>query len=446
MAEISPILTVSGLNRLVRQQLETHFAALWVEGELSSLARPASGHLYFNLKDAQAQVRCTFFKPLNQRCKVKLQDGLQVRVRARYATLYEGRGDYQLQIEHLELAGAGELQLALEQLKQKLTAEGLFAKERKRPLPPFPLTIGIISSPSGAALADILNILQRRWASRIILYPIVVQGQEAAPSILKMLALANQRRECEVLILARGGGSSEDLWAFNTEAVVRAVAASDLPIVTGVGHEIDFTLVDFAADLRAPTPSAAAELVSPNRDEWLPRLQRYSTQLHHALRQRLILARTRWQALAQRLRAQQPERRLVQHAQRLDELSLRLTAAQQRLLWLRTQRLNQLTQRLQPHTLSRRLLLAQGRLQQVEQALHQRLYATLEHHNQRLAHHTQALQMLSPLAVLARGYTILQRAEDGAVLRSNTQVTPGQLVNAQLAQGRLTLSVTATQA
>lgn len=435
------IYTVTALNRLVKQQLEQTLRAFWVEGEVSNLSRPVSGHLYFTLKDAQAQVRCAFFKAFNQRSAVVLKEGLQIRLRARYATLYEDRGEYQLQVEQVEpLALVGDWQLAVAQLKAKLQAEGLFAQERKRSLPTFPHCIGILSSPSGAALHDILSVLKRRWISRIILYPIVVQGQESAPSMLKMLALANSRQECDVLILARGGGAIEDLWAFNEEPVVRAVAASTLPIVTGVGHEVDVTLVDFAADQRAPTPSVAAELVTPDKQTWLTRIERYQSQLQQAQRQHLASAWTQWRHIATRLRAQQPERQLLRHTQRLDELALRLDAAQHRAQQQRQQRFQTAANRLQPSLLQRRLIASLQRLSQAETTLQRHMQRLLVRCQQQLQQAALALDMLSPLRVLGRGYAILQQ-EGGHVLRDARAVAPGTVIHARLAQGNLRLKV-----
>lgn len=264
--------SVTDLNRAARLLLESGLTSLWVEGELSNFARPSSGHWYFSLKDAQAQVRCAMFRQRNQLVGFVPREGVQVLVRAR-VTLYEPRGDYQLQVEHLEEAGLGALQRAFDELKKRLAAEGLFAAEGKRPLPYAPQRIGVITSPTGAALRDILHILARRFpAAEVIVYPVPVQGEAAPAAIVRALQLANLRAECQVLIIARGGGSLEDLRAFNDERVARAIAASELPIVSGVGHETDFTIADFAADARAPTPSGAAQLVSPDQQEWRARV------------------------------------------------------------------------------------------------------------------------------------------------------------------------------
>ncbi len=438
------IYTVTALNRLVRQQLEKTLRAFWVAGEISNLSRPVSGHLYFTLKDAQAQVHCVFFKALNQRNAVPLQNGLQVRLKARHATLYEDRGEYQLQVEQVEtIAQAGDWLLAVAQLKTRLQAEGLFESSRKRPLPRFPSCIGILSSPSGAALHDVLSVLRRRWVSRIILYPIVVQGQEAVSSILHMLTLANQRQECDVLILARGGGAVEDLWAFNEEPVVRAVAASVLPIVAGVGHEVDVTLVDFAADVRAPTPSVAAELASPHRQDLLQQLAQYQGRLQQRTREHLDLAWAQWRFVATRLRAQQPERQLFRQIQRLDTLETRLHTAGQRQQHQTRQRLQAAHARLQAGLLHRLLARAEQRLTQAEAALQQLIRRLLDRQQQRLQQAALALDMLSPLRILGRGYAILAQA-DGQVLRQADAVPPGTLVQARLAQGTLRLRVLAS--
>ena len=268
------IYSVSRLNREVRALIENNFPSVWVQGEISNLARPASGHIYFSLKDENAQVRCAMFRNSNRLLKFKPTDGMQVLVRAS-AGLYENRGDYQLIVDHMEEAGAGLLQRRFEELKTKLAQEGLFDTEHKQDIPSFPDRIGIITSPSGAAVRDVLSVLNRRFPGiPVLIYPIPVQGDDAPPQIVRMINKACQHNDCDVLILTRGGGSLEDLWAFNDERVARAVFDCQIPLVCGVGHEIDFTIADFVADVRAPTPSAAAELVSPDRLEWTNRVSR----------------------------------------------------------------------------------------------------------------------------------------------------------------------------
>src|SRR5580692_12739975 len=279
------VYSVSRLNREVRTLLERGFGMIWLEGEISNFSRPSSGHWYFSLKDAGAQVRCAMFRQRNMSCTFTARDGQKVLVRARIG-LYEPRGEFQLLVEHMEDAGLGALRRRFDELAAKLAAEGLFAPERKRPLPGLPKRIGVITSPSGAAIHDILHVLARRFAAiPVLLYPVAVQGAAAAAEIVAALNLAGRRAECDVLILARGGGSLEDLWAFNDEALARAIAASPIPVVSGIGHETDFTIADFAADVRAPTPSAAAELVVRSRDEF---------ERHIAVHQRHLVQQMRY--------------------------------------------------------------------------------------------------------------------------------------------------------
>ncbi|MGH8149425.1 MAG: exodeoxyribonuclease VII large subunit, partial [Steroidobacteraceae bacterium] len=287
------VYTVTRLNREVRTLLERQLAVLWVEGELSNFSQPASGHWYFSLKDRDAQVRCAMFRQRNAAVGFTPKVGQQVLARGR-VSLYEPRGDFQLIVEHLEEAGVGALQREFERLKAKLAAEGLFAAELKRGLPRFPVRIAVVTSPSGAAVRDVLHILRRRFPpAAVLVYPTAVQGPAAAPAIVETLALASQRAECDVLILARGGGSLEDLWAFNDERVARAIRASSIPVITGIGHEIDFTIADFAADVRAPTPSGAAELVTPDRAAILQALAKTAGRLHGAARRELRTLGTR---------------------------------------------------------------------------------------------------------------------------------------------------------
>ena len=440
-SELSPlqqnIYTVSRLNQAVRQLLEGHFPLIWVAGEVSNLSRPTSGHVYFSLKDGQAQVRCALFRHRALLLNPYLANGQQLLVRARIS-LYEPRGDYQLLVEYLEEAGAGARRLAWEELRQRLAGEGLFDPARKRPPPRFPRRIGVITSPTGAAIRDVLSVLRRRFpALPILLYPVPVQGADAAARIAQAIGLASQRQDCEVLLLVRGGGSSEDLTAFNEEKVVRAIHACRIPLVSGVGHEIDLTLADLAADVRAPTPSAAAELVSPDRLEWLQRFARLEERLVAAQRRCLQAGEQRWRLLAQRLLRQPPGRRLQDRAQRLDELEQRL----RRGLRLRLERLQA---RLEGLTVQLRLQAPLPRLRRLEEQ-HQALGARLElamHHYlekqaQRLARAGQALHAISPLQTLGRGYAIVRRYPQGEIIRRADQVKIADTVEAVLGEGRL---------
>ena len=326
------IYSVSRLNREVRVLLERGFASLWLEAEISNLAKPSSGHWYFSLKDATAQVRCCMFRQRNMLCAFAARDGQKVLVRARIG-LYEPRGEYQLVIDHMEDSGLGALKRQFEELSAKLAAEGLFAPERKRALPMIPKRIGVITSPTGAAIRDILHVLARRFAAvPVLIYPVAVQGAAAAAEIAAAVRTACRRAECDVLILARGGGSLEDLWAFNDEALARAIVASPIPIVSGIGHEIDFTIADFAADVRAPTPSAAAEIAVPDGEEWLASLARLAQRLQRGLLRRVEAQRERLRWLIGRAALVSPSARLSQQTQRLDDLEQRMSRALRQIL------------------------------------------------------------------------------------------------------------------
>ncbi len=428
------VLTVTRLNREVRAVLEGSFPLLWIEGEISNLARPSSGHLYFSLKDEAAQVRCAMFRQRNMHLQFRPQDGQQVLVRAR-VSLYEGRGEFQLIVEHMEEAGDGALRRAFEQLKQRLAAEGLFDAARKREIPALPRCIGVVTSPTGAAIRDVLTVLRRRFpAIPVIVYPVPVQGADAAAQIAAAIRQAGERAECDVLIVGRGGGSLEDLWAFNEEAVARAIHASTIPVVSAVGHEVDFTIADFVADVRAPTPSAAAELLSPDRNEWLLNLRRFEQRLQRAVQKQLQLQRRNVEGLGRRLK--HPGRRLQEIAQRLDELEQRLQRGQANLLRHANGRLVAARARLERHTPWHRLQQLRAR----REALQQRLGSAVGRHIERLGHRLgetgRALDAVSPLATLSRGYAIVTTS-DGQVLRKAADTRPGAELKAQLAQGKL---------
>src|SRR5262245_7640148 len=321
------IYTVSRLNKEVRLLLESGMPMLWLEGELSNFAAPASGHWYFSLKDANAQVRCAMWRQRNSQLRFRPKDGMLVLARARVG-LYEPRGEYQLIVEHLEEAGEGALRREFEKLKAKLAAEGLFAAERKRALPGVPRRIGVVTSPTGAAIHDILRVLRARFpAAAVLVYPTAVQGAAAVPEIVRAIEAASRRADCDVLIVARGGGSLEDLWCFNDERVARALAACRIPTVSGVGHEVDVTIADFVADLRAPTPSAAALAVVPDRAAWLEALAQLETRFGGAMGRYLRARGLSVGAAAQRLQVSHPGAKLAQHAQRLDDLEQRLRLA-----------------------------------------------------------------------------------------------------------------------
>ncbi len=431
------IWTISRLTREARAVLEGSFPLLWVEGEISNLSQPASGHLYFSLKDPAAQVRCAMFRNKRLLLGFKPVNGQQVLARVR-VSLYEGRGEFQLVVEHLEPAGEGALRLEFERLKRKLAAEGLFETTHKRPLPPFPRRVGLITSPSGAAVRDLISIFQRRLpALPLVVYPTRVQGEGAALELVQMLELANRRHECDVLILARGGGSLEDLMAFNDEDLARAIYSSAIPVVTGIGHEIDFTIADLVADQRGATPSAAAELVSPSAPHLLQRLSSLRQRLLQAQARRLDSLRRQWQGMERHLRLLHPLAELERRQQRVDDLERRLGEAMRRRLVILGHRCDQLRARLAHQNPATRLEgLSQG-LRALRGRLDQALPRTLALRRERLAGLAHALQALSPLGTLARGYAILRRAGTGEIIRASSQVAPGEILEAQLAQGSL---------
>jgi len=429
------VYSVSRLNREAKVLLEGSFPLLWVEGELSNLSRPASGHLYFTLKDAQAQVRCALFRGSQRALNVAPKDGMQVLVRAR-VSLYEGRGDYQLIVDSLEEAGEGALRRAYEALRNRLAQEGLFDSARKKPLPRLAKRIGIITSPSGAVLHDILTTLKRRFpAIPVLLHPVPVQGEGAAEKIAAMIRLAGQRRDCDVLILARGGGSLEDLWAFNEEIVARAIHACPIPIVCGVGHETDITIADFAADARAPTPTAAAEMLSPHQSDWLSAMEQKEQRLVRLLRDRLRTAQQHLDYLSTRL--VHPRERLMHLRERLQALNQRLRLAQRHVHERTTHVLLALQARLLRHNPQTQLREQQLRSRHLRTHLDNAMRRVLERARERVARTAQALDTLSPLATLARGYAILENPASGAIVRSASEVGPGDALRARLAQGVL---------
>ena len=420
--------------------LERGFGSLWLEAEISNLARPGSGHWYFSLKDAAAQVRCAMFRQRNMLCVTPPRDGQKVLVRVRIG-LYEPRGEYQLIVDHMEDAGLGALKRQFEELSARLAAEGLFAADRKRPLPRLPRRIGIITSPTGAAVRDIIHVLARRFpAVPVLIYPVPVQGAQAAADITAALLLAGRRAECDVLILARGGGSLEDLWAFNDEALARAIVASPIPIITGIGHEVDFSIADFAADVRAPTPSAAAELAVPAAEEWLGTLARSVARLQRAVRRRIADHRERLRWLTGRAALVSPGARLRQQTQRLDELEQSLFRAVRRHLQQRRERLRWLTGRAALVNPATRLQQQSLRLNNLEQRLQRASRDALRHARDRLLPLVRTLNAVSPLATLERGYAIVSAA-DGAILRDAALAKPGTIIEARLARGKFRAKV-----
>ena len=434
------VYTVSQLNREVGQLLKSGFPPLWLEGEISNLARPASGHLYFSVKDRSSQLRCAMFRRENSRLNFRPDNGEAVLCRGRVG-LYEPRGDYQFIVEHMEQAGEGRLRQAFEQLKRKLAAEGLFDAATKQAPPRLPGRIGVITSPSGAALRDILNVLGRRFAAvPVRLYPVAVQGEGAADQVVAALELANERRDCDVLILARGGGSLEDLQAFNEERVARAVHASALPVICGVGHEIDFSIADFAADLRAPTPSGAAELAVPDAATWQRSYAELAERLARGLRRSLADRRTRCAWLDRRVRLLHPGHQLRQRAQRLDELEQRLRRAAGAVLERRGNRTTGLAERLLRWDPRPRIADGRMRTQDARGRLHGATRRLLEAAGRRLEALDRALRAVGPQSTLERGYAIVATS-DGDIVRSAAVVTAGQRLSVRVADGSFDATV-----
>jgi exodeoxyribonuclease VII large subunit len=427
------ILSVSQLNRQARQLLETHLPLLWVEGELSNVSIPSSGHWYFTLKDDQAQVRCCMFRNRNMLVRFKPQQGQHVLIRAR-VSLYEGRGDYQIIAEHMEEAGSGALQRAFDELKHRLSAEGLFNEAHKKSLPHIPRHIAVITSPTGAAIRDVLSVLDRRFAHvPVTVIPVAVQGKESAPQIVKAIELANRANLFDVILLTRGGGSMEDLWSFNEEIVARAIFASQLPIVSALGHEVDFTIADFVADLRAPTPSAAAEILVPDGEEWLDKFIGFELLLEEAMLRKLSQLQKHLHHLRQRLR--HPRARLEQQVQRLDNLELRLKNHIETLLNRHQHRLSQLRLRMQSHHPQVRLTQMRERLNTAQADFHKAQTSYMDRQKQRLATAARVLNTLSPLNTLERGYSITTDEQSGQIITRRDQVSAGQRIRTRVADG-----------
>lgn len=397
-----PVLTVAQLTSLIKDVLEGTFPAVWVSGELSDVSRPRSGHVYFTLKDADAQIRGVIWRNTASRLPFNLEDGTQVVCRGNL-DVYPPRGSYQLVVREIEPRGVGSLLLALRQLQQRLAAEGLFDPQHKKPLPKFPRRVAFVTSPTGAAIRDFLEVLRRRWRGvDVVVVPTRVQGEGAAGEIAKAIAAANRVRPApDVIVVGRGGGSVEDLWCFNDELVVRAIFASTIPVVSAVGHEIDVTLSDLVADVRALTPSEAAELVAPSSDELQSLLATYRQRLVALLRNRAQSARLRLDALANSRVMRHPAERIRELARRVDELELRANRA---------------------------------------------IVTNQSKARDRIAHMAERLESLSPLAVLGRGYSVTQRASDGRLVIDAAAVSVGEMITTRLARGTLTSRIEATEA
>lgn len=432
------VLSVSQLNRQSKELLETYLHNVQVTGEISNLSRPASGHWYFTLKDQRAQVRCAMFKSRTQYLNFIPKEGEQVLINASVG-LYEARGDYQLIVNGMQSAGEGALKLAFEQLKARLYQEGLFQPEHKKPLPKHPQHLGVITSPTGAAIKDVLSVLKRRFPNLpISIYPTQVQGEAAAQQIANAIAFANRDQICDVLIVGRGGGSLEDLWPFNEEVVARAIFQSQIPIISAVGHEVDVSISDYVADLRAATPSAAAELVSPDRYEWLGRFEQLERSLLRILQNRLTQQRFHLVQLIKRLR--HPKDKLQENMQRLDMVQMRLNNATERLLNQHRERLNKAERVLQHCKPDSQLATIRQSLMQLQQRMEHAIKMQLQGLQNQLSRQAEVLNAVSPLSTLSRGYAIVTTS-DGKAVRNSQQVKTGDTVYAQLHEGSITCSV-----
>ena len=434
------VYTPSELNRELKLHLEAGFPRLVVEGEVSNLSRPASGHLYFSLKDERAQLRCAMFRSSALRATVRPENGMKVTARGRIS-LYEPRGEYQLIVDSLQDAGEGLLQRRFEELKKKLEAEGLFDPARKRPVPRYPARIALVTSPSGAAVRDLVHVLGRRWpAAAVRLYPVLVQGEEAPAAIGSAIAAANRHGWAELLITGRGGGSLEDLWAFNDEAVARAVANSDIPVISAVGHETDFSISDFVADLRAPTPSAAAELATPDQAVLKESFRRSERQLQRRIEDRLQQAAQRLDHQAHGLQQRHPAVRLGEQSRLLDAVAKRLDRTGRKALDERRFRLAALEHRLAAQKPERRIAEQKLRLEALRRSLGRGAKRRVLAARERLAQLSRTLQAVSPLEVIGRGYSVLT-SEDGGVVSRVEQVAQGDRLRGRVCDGMLDLEV-----
>ena len=437
-------LTISELNRQVKRMLEVSYAHVWVKGELSGLSRPSSGHWYFNLKDDRAQIRCAMFKGFNQKLRFQPKEGEMVLAQAK-VSLYEGRGDYQLIVESMEPAGLGQLQAAFEALKLKLSQEGLFNPEFKKAIPPMPKKVVVITSASGAVIHDIISVSKRRYPlMEIILIPVAVQGELAAKEVARAIEFANQHALAEVLIVGRGGGSLEDLWSFNEEIVARAIFASTIPIISAVGHEVDFTIADLVADYRAPTPSAAAEKITCDHYELMQQLDLSERRLTYLINQHLKRTLEKVEYF---------EKRLKHPKDLLQEKKTRLSEFEQRLARTMQLQLKQADQALRSHQNSLKQLNPLSKIERYQERLTQNLKQLcslqkqqLKQHEHRLGLLAQTLHTASPLATLARGYSIIKSGSDtqaasAKVITSSNKVKAGDKITATLKDGTLHCTV-----
>jgi len=433
------VYTVSELNQDVRTLLENGFSQLWLEGEISNFACPSSGHWYFSLKDQRAQVRCAMFKNKNRSTGFTPQQGDKVLVKARIS-LYEARGEYQILVDEMEEAGSGALQRAFEALKKKLNSEGLFDKAIKKPLPEIPKQIGIITSPTGAAVKDVLSVLKRRFPSiPVLIYPVTVQGDSAAQQIADGIALMDKSELCDVIILTRGGGSLEDLWSFNDEIVARKIFHSNTPIVSAVGHEIDFTIADFVADLRAPTPSAAAELVTPDINEILNQVDYHGQRMSLAIQKQISENSKKLIDLSQRLK--HPSRQLTETTQQLDDLEMRLRTAFQHRIKYKIADLQQTHLKLMRNNPLNKITNYQWQVNNLISRLNASAKLSVSNGKQKWKSLSHSLNLVSPLATLDRGYAIVKQRNNPCIIRSYSEVKPNDKIEVRIADGQLHCTV-----
>lgn len=427
------IYTVSRLNQEVQSALESGFGMIWLQGELSNFSRPASGHFYFSLKDSRSQIRCAMFKGRNRYIDFEPQSGDEVLVRGKLG-LYAARGDFQLIVEHMEPAGSGKLQMQFEATKKKLDELGWFETENKQPLPDMPQRIGVVTSGTGAAIRDVLKVLARRCPqAQIIVYPTLVQGAAAAPNIVSAIQAADRRNEVDVLLLVRGGGSLEDLWAFNEETVARAVHECSLPLVCGVGHEVDVTICDFVADLRAPTPSAAAEMATPDGEIMEQRVLSARVALRRLLGTKLSLHQSQLHSLSERLQMRHPQRLIEDRKQRIDELDNRLQLTMQSLTRTKRVHLQNLTDRLNTHSPTLQLSRLSAALTNTELRLNSAIEKQLTSSRNRWTLASRALDTVSPLATLDRGFAVVKHKQK--VVSNAAKLAPGDQITTQVAHG-----------
>jgi len=434
MFNLDEIYSVSDFLGLCRRSVEHNIPHCWVQGEISNLSRPSSGHWYFSLKDERGSIRCALFRLNQRKLKFALENGMSVVLRGA-PTLYEARGDFQMVVQQVEPAGIGNLQLAFDQLKNKLREEGLFDAEHKKPLPSSVNSIAVVSSANGAVIHDIINVLNKRYPfANIYLYDTLVQGDDSHQQIIKALQTADADERCEVIILARGGGSMEDLWAFNRESLARAIFACKKPIVSAIGHETDTTIADFVADARAPTPSAAAVMVTPDKTELLNRLEKFRQNLASATNQTLEKNQLVLQQL--QLRIIDPSQELQRKAQRLDEAEARLSWVIKTLKTLNQAKLKALNTELLQHSPARFITYKIEQNKLAQERLHQSMAHSLSEHSSKLDNQTKALHILSPLSTLSRGYSITHN-EQGFVVHNTSEINVGDVINTTLHQGKI---------